>query len=72
MPQYLVTWKIDIEDDSPVEAARHARAIQLNPDSIATVFELSTGAENFRVDLNPELGDNPLCERIYLRGGANG
>ena len=36
--EYLVTWQIDITASSPEEAAHKARAIQLNPDSIADVF----------------------------------
>ena len=33
-----VHWEIDIDADSPVEAARQALAIQRRPDSIATFF----------------------------------
>lgn len=37
---YYVTWGIEIEADTPQEAARVARTIQLNPESIANYFEL--------------------------------
>jgi hypothetical protein len=37
---YRVAWLIDLEAASPQEAAAKARRIQLNPDSIATVFEV--------------------------------
>jgi hypothetical protein len=37
---YVVTWKIDIEADSPEAAAREALRIQRNPESIATVFQV--------------------------------
>ena len=38
MAEYLVTWKIDVEADSPQEAAQMAREIQQDPESTATVF----------------------------------
>jgi hypothetical protein len=40
MPNYLVAWMIDIEADSPTEAALAALAIQRKPDSIAVVFKV--------------------------------
>lgn len=36
--QYLVTWTIDIEADSPEEAATRAMIIQRDPESCALVF----------------------------------
>ena len=38
MTAFLVTWEIDIDADTPAEAAAKARAIQLDPASSATVF----------------------------------
>lgn len=38
--QFRVSWKIDIEAESAEDAARAALAIQREPDSIATVFEV--------------------------------
>jgi hypothetical protein len=37
---YRVVWEIDIEADSPREAAAEALRIQRDPQSIATVFEV--------------------------------
>lgn len=37
---YVVTWTIEIEATSPEVAAQMARDIQLDPESIATVFEV--------------------------------
>lgn len=37
---YIVTWTIEIEATSPEVAAELARDIQLDPESIATVFEV--------------------------------
>lgn len=37
---YHVTWVIDIDARSPKEAVQKARKIQLDPESIATVFEV--------------------------------
>lgn len=38
--EYRVTWTIDIEADSPVDAAQEALRIQRDKDSIATVFDV--------------------------------
>jgi hypothetical protein len=39
---YRVTWMIDVEADSPQDAATSARATQLNPNSIATIFTVES------------------------------
>ena len=53
MSRYRVTWVIDIEADTPTQAARAALAIQRDPESIATVFEVSNddGTDSRRIDL---------------------
>ena len=52
MKHYIVTWSIDIDADSAVEAAKSALAIQRNPESIATVFEVAeVGCERVEIDL---------------------
>lgn len=56
MKSYLVTWRIDIEADSPEEAAAQALIIQRDAESIATCFEVlevdeSTNREPVTVDL---------------------
>lgn len=54
MTTYRVEWVIDIEADTPEEAARKALAIQRNPESIATVFdvlECDQSGDVTRVDL---------------------
>jgi len=35
-----VKWEIDVDTKSPKEAAEEARKIQLDPESIATVFDV--------------------------------
>jgi hypothetical protein len=40
MPEYLVRWEIDIEADSPQQAAAQALAIQRDRHAIATVFDV--------------------------------
>ena len=40
--EYRVTWIIDIDADSPNDAARLARQVQLDPDSTATHFIVQT------------------------------
>lgn len=53
MNEYRITWEIDLHANTPEEAARAARAIQLRADSMATVFEV-TGADGtpHRIDLD--------------------
>lgn len=41
MPEYRIKWEIDIDAATPEEAAEKARAIQQNPESAATVFEVT-------------------------------
>ena len=49
---YVVTWVIDLEADSADEAAILARDIQLDPDSMATVFEVTDEAgETHEIDV---------------------
>lgn len=38
MNSYMVVWEIDVDAESPVEAARKALETQRNPESIAAVF----------------------------------
>ena len=61
MPEFTVIWEIDIEAETHEEAARKARAIQLDPASVADVFEVHhpmPGVMSKRVDLS-ELNDHP-------------
>ena len=49
---YRVTWEIDIEADSPREAAELARACQVRPGTTAVVFDCADeSGETTRVDL---------------------
>lgn len=59
MTQYLVKWEIDIEADSPMEAAEKALEIQRDPDSIATCFKVIHPADDEKrswsdIDLSAE------------------
>ena len=51
--EYYIEWRIEISAQSPEEAARKARQIQLNPQSIATVFHVypSDDGEAIEIDL---------------------
>lgn len=40
MTEFRIAWGIDIDAETPAEAVRKAREIQLDPDSAATVFEV--------------------------------
>lgn len=63
MGKYLVTWEIDAETDSPVEAAKEAFNIMQRPGTEAVVFEVKdeTSGERYRVDL---LEDKPEATKI--------
>jgi len=56
MPNYLVIWRIDIEADTPAEAALAAVATQRKPDSWAVVFEVTdkTSGATTTIDLEPD------------------
>lgn len=53
---YRVRWEIDIEADTPHEAAEKALRIQRDPWSTATVFEIlgENGEPNIEIDLTEE------------------
>jgi len=38
--EYTVTWRIEVDADSPEHAARTALEMQRDPDSLATHFEV--------------------------------
>lgn len=48
MHYYLVTWQIELEAESPEDAARQALAIHRDPDSAATVFDVQSEAGDVR------------------------
>lgn len=54
--EYLVTWQIDLDADSPEEAAQQAMNIMRDPLSMALVFDVTDKAANetHRVDLFKE------------------
>jgi hypothetical protein len=52
---YVVTWEIELDAESPLEAAREAQRIQRDPKSIASVFDVSDGSGDIeRIDLDDE------------------
>jgi hypothetical protein len=53
MSEYLVTWEIQLDADSPEDAAHRALETQRDPDSIATVFGVTdeTTGTAWTVDL---------------------
>jgi len=42
--EFKVTWIIDIEADSAIEAAKIARVIQLDPTNLASFFTVDDGS----------------------------
>ena len=45
MKEYIVTWRIEIYAEDKNHAALQAREIQLDPNSIATIFEVAEDIE---------------------------
>lgn len=41
MPEYLVTWEVDVEAESPHAAAEKALEMQRDPGSLATCFTVA-------------------------------
>lgn len=74
MPSYHVVWEIDIEADTPLEAAHQARHYQTKPDTTADVFDVTEdGGETFHIDLTAiredEDGHCRTCGQPYEDGG---
>ncbi len=59
MPMYHVTWEIEIDADTPRDAAERALEIHRNPQSIATVFTVADTSdaldpEGVEIDLDDQ------------------
>lgn len=52
MTEYLVEWKIDIDADNPVDAAKQARRIHLDPESTALEFQVTDTKTDEKVDVD--------------------
>jgi hypothetical protein len=48
---YRVTWVINVEADSPMDAAKQALEIQRDPKSTATIFDVAYSKQHESVDL---------------------
>lgn len=76
MNSYRVCWTIDLEADSPHEAAEKALDIQRNHLSSATVFEVfgpDAPLEGIEIDLDRDLKDSKFYENsLYRRHAGSG
>ena len=79
MPHYLVTWVIDEEEDSAIEAARSAWIHRNSPDSTANVFYVqevySDGKKGRRKKIDLQDFENPKERETtskYVPYGING
>lgn len=65
MARYFVTWEMDIEADSPEDAALEALRIHRNPESVATVFKVTEWSKKpVWVDINMDDNGN-LVPSVY-------
>ena len=55
--QYLISWFVDVEDDSPYEAARQALGMQRDPESIATIFTVRDKRSGESVCVDADSGE---------------
>jgi hypothetical protein len=54
MPHYVITWEIDVEADTPQEAAIEARKMQIIPDTEALHFTVTDESKSVtKVYLSP-------------------
>jgi hypothetical protein len=69
--EFRVIWEIEIEADSPLEAAQQARAVQLTPGMSATVFDVwaNTAGKMHRIDLVEEPDRLDHDELFAVRAG---
>jgi hypothetical protein len=69
--EFRVIWEIEIEAESPTEAAQQARAIQLTPGMPATVFDVwaHVAGKIHRIDLIEEANRLDHDELFALRTG---
>lgn len=51
MKDYRVTWEIEVSAESPEVAAKQAREIMLDPDSLATSFEVQEFSPIYVIDV---------------------
>ena len=59
MPNFRVSWVIDVESDTPIQAAGQARDAQVDPESAAVIFKVRL------------LGKCPVCgQRFYHKRGC--
>lgn len=78
MNEYRVSWHIDVDAESPTEAAKVALQIQRDPESSATIFEVSgPEGDSIHVLTEAEVPEGQLSEAeqahicaLRLRGFA--
>ncbi len=64
MQEYKVEWRIDINAESPEEAAFKALMINRDPDSIAVVYEVT---DKFRVTTFVDLDDPDTLQKVNTK-----
>ena len=55
--QYLISWFVDVDDDSPYEAARQALGMQRDPESTATIFTVRDKQSGESVCIDADSGE---------------
>ena len=65
MTIYHITWQIDLEAETPIDAARKALEMIQEEDSIATVFRVKIQPKVTRVDLSEVFCNNCAWHGAY-------
>jgi hypothetical protein len=64
MTSYHIIWEIDVQADSPEEAAYKALAMQRNPESTATVFDVYRWDETEPTRIDLEISPHANAQSI--------
>lgn len=66
---YLIRWEIELEANSPREAAQQAKLIQQDPESIANVFYVDPVIDGYDYDVHTDnfidLDEEDTAEQDY-------
>jgi len=67
MTSYLVCWEIDIDEDTPSDAAKEALSIMQNKESEALFFKVIHSASGKMIDVNlgRQNDDRPATEYLH-------
>ncbi len=72
MTEYLISWTIELDANSPLEAARAAHRIMLDPQSRGTVFKVLAEGCDKEVDIDLDSEDPEITKIGTFQNGESG